>query len=137
MTIPKSYSDVIDEIDVPEVDDTKPEYHAVALVNDSDKLKEKKKKKVAATPQAAMQSIMPEWQRQAILNSVNCSPQQMLIQSLNSQQCCNIQQNLQSQLTNTTQTVWDNLSHEMKDIGESLEALYAMLDKMGKKYYGK
>ena len=130
MTIPKSYSDVIDEIDVPEVDDTKPEYHAVALVNDPDKLKEKKKKKVAATPQAAMQSIMPEWRRQAILNSVNCSPQQMLMQSLNSQQCCNIQQNLQSQLTNNMQTLNNTLSHNFEDISEGLQAVWIMLDKM-------
>lgn len=129
MIVPKSYSDVIDEIDVPEVDDTKPEYHAVALVNDPDKLKEKKKKKVAATPQAAMQSIMPEWQRQAILNSVNCSPQQMLMQSINSQQCCN----LQSQLNNTAQVINGTLSHSFEDMSESLQAVWAMLDKMGRK----
>ena len=129
MTIPKSYSDIIDEIDVPEVDDTKPEYHAVALVNDPDKPKEKKKKKVAATPQAVMQSIMPEWQRQAILNSVNCSPQQMLMQSINSQQCCN----LQSQLNNTAQVINGTLSHSLEDMSESLQAVWVMLDKMGRK----
>ena len=134
MTVPKSYSDAIDEIDVQEVDDSKSEYHAAVLINDPNKFK---KRKITPTPQATIQSTMPDWQRQAIMNSLNCSSRQMLMQSLNSQQCCNIQQNLQSQLTNTTQTVWDNLSHEMKDIGEGLEALYAMLDKMGKKYYGK
>lgn len=127
MTIPKSYSDAIDEIDVPEVDDSKSEYHAAVLINDPNK---SKKRKIAPTPQAAMQSVMPDWQRQAIMNSLNCSPQQMLMQSLNSQQCCNIQQNLQSQLTNSMQTLNGTLSHSLEDMSEGLQAVWVMLDKM-------
>ena len=127
MTVPKSYSDAIDEINVPEVDDSKSEYHAAELINDPSK---SKKRKIAQTPQAAIQFVMPDWQRQAIMNSLNCSSQQMLMQNLYSQQCCNIRQNLQSQLTNSMQTLNGTLSHSLEDMNEGLQAIWVMLDKI-------
>lgn len=122
-----TYSDAIDEYQVREVDDTKPEQKASELAPPAHEF--------AHTPQQAMGYIMPNWQRQAILNSINVYPQQFMQQqcmSLADQFNQQMAQNCSNTMQQQANVINGTLTHSLEDMNEGLQAVWRMLDKMSR-----
>ena len=104
-----TYSDSIEEIDVHKIDlkpkTTEPQPISVAY--------------------SSPQSIIPEWQRQAIMNSLNVSPQQYM-----QQQCISIANQYQQQMT---QCQLSNTQNALNNTGEELGILLLILNSLKNK----